>query len=174
MSTQNRLIEDNYDRMIRVMRTKHMTSKLELEDIDHCVHIGLVKAAQTFNPKKSKFYTHAYKRCNGEILDLMRKIYGRSGPKYKPKKILRYIDIHKLKLFPDLKKSEEELVDDRDEAINIINLAYNPEWIKMLKLHYLEGYTTNEIAKMFNKPQGTVWDNLFRARKYIKRELGIA
>lgn len=48
-----------------------------------------------------------------------------------------------------------------------------PEKYKLvLYLYYYEGYDSSEIAKMLDKPQSTVRNDLLRARKRLKVELG--
>ncbi len=48
-----------------------------------------------------------------------------------------------------------------------------PEKYKLvLYLYYYEGYDSNEIAKMLDKPQSTVRNDLHRARKRLREELG--
>lgn len=42
----------------------------------------------------------------------------------------------------------------------------------ILSLHYVEGYTTNEIAEILGVAQGTVKARLFDAREHVRRLMG--
>jgi RNA polymerase sigma-70 factor, ECF subfamily len=43
---------------------------------------------------------------------------------------------------------------------------------EVVLLHYLEGYTSTEIARIVGAPVGTVCDRLARAREHLRQELG--
>jgi len=167
----NKLIEENYTRMIRVMRAKYITSDIDIEDIDHCVHLGLVKAAQRYNAKKAKFFTYAYIRCKSEIMDLFRKTHGRRKPK---KQLVQYINDITLRNYPDLRNKDLKRIEDDEEFDNIIRLAGNPEWIDMLRMYYMDGYSQLDIAKKYKVPIGTIWHRFNQAKYFIRQGLEIA
>ncbi len=49
--------------------------------------------------------------------------------------------------------------------------ALPPELSLPVVLHYLEGFSTAEIASILKRPEGTVRNRLFRARQQLKRWL---
>jgi RNA polymerase sigma-70 factor (ECF subfamily) len=64
----------------------------------------------------------------------------------------------------------------RDEDIRRVReaMAYmKPEFLEVLNLHYIEGYTCVEIAERHDKFLGTVLADLFRARAELKKLIRI-
>ena len=50
-------------------------------------------------------------------------------------------------------------------------LALKPKYRAVIFLHYYEGYTTAEIAKMLGSPESTITTRLGRARNQIKTQI---
>ena len=64
----------------------------------------------------------------------------------------------------------------RDDDIRRVREAMahmKPEFLEVLNLHYIEGYTCAEIAERYDKSLGTVLADLFRARAELKKLIRI-
>jgi RNA polymerase sigma-70 factor (ECF subfamily) len=58
-----------------------------------------------------------------------------------------------------------------NEVLNAV-LSLPEKFKTVVYLHYYEGYTTAEIAKIMKKPQNTILYHLAEARKLLKETLG--
>ncbi|MDR3208000.1 MAG: RNA polymerase sigma factor [Oscillospiraceae bacterium] len=66
-------------------------------------------------------------------------------------------------------QSRENL--DVDETLGAV-MALPDKYKSVVYLHYYEGYTCVEIAKILGKPQSTVRVHLFEARNILRERLG--
>ena len=62
--------------------------------------------------------------------------------------------------------------DDSNSALIEKILALPDKYKDVLYLHYYEGYKTDEIAKMTEKPASTIRNHLSEARKLLNQQLG--
>ena len=60
---------------------------------------------------------------------------------------------------------------EKDDVLGAV-LALNPKYRVVVYLHYYEGYTTGEIAKLLHISQSAVTTRLSRARNMLKDMLG--
>jgi RNA polymerase sigma-70 factor (ECF subfamily) len=60
-------------------------------------------------------------------------------------------------------------VDERIERLRSAMARMRPDHAETLKLHYVEGYSCEEIARMRSKFLMTVWKDLSRARIELKK-----
>lgn len=67
--------------------------------------------------------------------------------------------------FPDVPFTQGEL--DVMDAVERLPQKYR----RVIYLYYIEGYATNEIAKILELPQNTVLSQMARARKLLKNSL---
>jgi len=51
-------------------------------------------------------------------------------------------------------------------------LSLPKKYKDVIYLHYYEGYTVPEMAKLLNKKENTIYSHLHRARALIKKKLG--
>ena len=67
----------------------------------------------------------------------------------------------------DYTNSESENLFQEDETLKAV-IELPDRYRDVVYLHYYEGYTTEEIAKMLKKPHSTVRYHLQEARKFLK------
>ena len=58
-----------------------------------------------------------------------------------------------------------------DRDLHDALLRLEPKWRIPIVLHYMEGYSVEEIARMLRLPQGTVKSRMLRGRKVLKEML---
>ena len=58
-----------------------------------------------------------------------------------------------------------------DATLDVV-MTLEPKYRIVIYLHYYEGYTLEEIAKILDKPSSTVRNHIGEARKILKKELG--
>ena len=68
---------------------------------------------------------------------------------------------------PELAEDDGELADDMEQTIQLLNQLPEHERIVM-SLHFLDGHSTPEIARMIDKPLGTVTKQLSRATQRVQ------
>lgn len=79
------------------------------------------------------------------------------------------------------KRTDFDLLDDKiascdpesdDSRVYEALLALPDKYKDCVYLHYYEGYKTDEIAAMINKPASTIRNHLREARQLLKKQLG--
>jgi len=85
-------------------------------------------------------------------------------------------DIHKSAWFRKRTELDESLpvhdnFDECEYELSEYIQKLKPHYRAVIFLHYYEGYTTSEIAKMLNVTQSTVTTRLSRARNQLKTQL---
>lgn len=158
---QQTLVLDNLKLVYKVLFELNL---LDNEDMVQEGFLNLCLAAQTYNPEKAKFSTHAYWNIKYGVLSSIQKdnIFNSSS-----------------------RKSEDCLITDNDalllgaEGEDILDIAeihlrlekvlneLSPQYIKMLKMIY-EGFTQSEIAKATNQSQSQVSIILSKMRKEVE------
>jgi RNA polymerase sigma factor (sigma-70 family) len=118
-------IAHNYGLLVSISN-KYNNSQNEIEDLMQVATIGLIKAYNTWNEKKSTFSTHAYNCINNNL-----KNYIRNNKRYK----LDTISIYEEKAYNEKESFFEYLPDIKDEEFFIIDLK-------------LKGYTRKEISNL--------------------------
>jgi RNA polymerase sigma factor (sigma-70 family) len=68
---------------------------------------------------------------------------------------------------PEIANGDWELRDVLDEELHRLPQRY----MAPLVLHYLEGKTTKQVARLLRCPEGTVWSRLSRGREVLRRRL---
>ncbi len=68
---------------------------------------------------------------------------------------------------PQLVRDDGELTDDMEQAVQLLDQLPEHERIVMT-LHFLDGHSTPDIARMIDKPLGTVTKQLSRATQRIQ------
>lgn len=63
-------------------------------------------------------------------------------------------------------------VDDQDQVAWILG-QLNPEYRSVLALYYLQGFSTNEIAVILDKPGGTIKSQLFSDREKFREIIDV-
>lgn len=88
----------------------------------------------------------------------------------KCKNLLRFHRIHPYVPFEDVAEnlvaSEHIEMDELDEFIKIANLSY--KYKSAVVLHYIEGYSVDEVASILNVSKSAVKMRLKRAREILK------
>ena len=76
-------------------------------------------------------------------------------------------------MFPldDIKELTAELEPQSSEVLEHV-LSLPQKYKDVVYLHYYEGYSAVEIAKMLHKSVNTVYTHLARARSMLKERLG--
>ena len=71
---------------------------------------------------------------------------------------------------PDLSGGAYNLIPDPDETLKKV-MALPPKLRTALYLYYYEGYNSEEIAGLMNKPASTIRGYLHRGRSALKKEI---
>ena len=75
------------------------------------------------------------------------------------------------RLVPVAEMPEQEYVDGSEPELREAVLALSEKLRLPVMLHYIEGYSTEEISRILHIPLGTVRSRLKRAREALKSEL---
>lgn len=83
----------------------------------------------------------------------------------------RNIQRKKARLMPFSELPERSAPADADEALHDALFALDEKLRLPLILHYVEGFSVGEIAKMLRLPSGTVKSRMLRGRKELQKQL---
>jgi len=147
-------IEDIYDRRVdmvfRVCRG-YMRSPEDAEDACQDTFIQLINKAPSFNDdehEKAWLIRVASNICKNKL----------KHPSYKSENIEDHENI----------AAPETRFDSTLEAVWNLPVKYK----SIVYMHYYEGYTSVEIAKLMKKPESTIRNQLLEARNILKSRLG--
>lgn len=154
--TRQQLIEDNMNLVYFVINKEYPTYKHD-EDVIQSGMLGLCKAAEKWDEKKSKFSTYAIKWIRGEII----KEFVSRKP-YSEMLSLDY-EVGDDCVFADLVVGEED-VDYVDDSFYDI-LSQDEKQIVQLEN---EGYSTAEIAEVMGLTVQKVQQTIRRIRRILE------
>lgn len=111
---------------------------------------------------------------NGEVLEMLNEKQQRAWL-YRTVKNL-YIDCLRHGAYEAVQEELPELAKENEAYAEVdyrLLMERLPEEERLLfEMRYVQGYTSREIGKIFEMPEGTVRAKLSRARKCLREELG--
>ena len=178
---KNKLAEENLGLVYAVVNRKFLyteITEIERENYIEEGMIGLVRAINTFNPKRGvKFSSYAFVCIEHEILRYINKTktYKRKIQYACKKSLDEYIEGGKEKTtYKDVLIDERDAyssLEDREEILNALE-EMNLEEIKYIALKRAEGYTYEKIGNKIGVSQETIRVRLNKAKKELIK-LGI-
>lgn len=148
----NRAIEKYSDMVLRLC-TVHLKNRFDAEDIFQTVFLKYILSSVTFESdehEKAWFIRITVNACKDTL-----KSYFRS---------------HTVSL-DSVSEQCSLLTPDNKDILNAV-LSLPERYKAIVYLHYYEGYTAPEIAKILKKNTNTVYTYLSRAKKALKKKLG--
>jgi RNA polymerase sigma factor (sigma-70 family) len=140
------------------------------EDLEQVATIGLIKAADNFNPDLGAFSSYAIPKIDGEI-----KHYLRDKSLLKIPRSLHgeLISISHLSIDSEIAQHSPTHEDDRIERTIDEIAILDEKYKQVLYLYYFKGLTTHRIAELLKISQMTAWRRLNRGLSMIRKKLEI-
>jgi RNA polymerase sigma factor (sigma-70 family) len=144
-------------------KKKNLPKFVDLEDLKSAAYLGLVEAANRFNPDLGiKFSTFAYLRILGSICDYLREYY----------KINKNINIFSLNTATDEQdfsfadiipaKTEHKI----EETLEFFTLGLDQQAKKIIQYYFIDGYTMKETGDKLGLSESRV-SQLIKFYKFL-------
>ena len=179
---QKKLVEANIGLVWHSIKN-YVKSAIGDDDVYQIGCMGLIKAAQNYDPSRSSFATFAVKCIVGEIYKYFR--HQRSV-----KETMNYKAYHMEDIIYRHEKDEITLLDAIElrkrsgedeaftnlliqEAISVLHTLPDTQY-KSFLLYYMQGFNQPEIARMLDTSQAQISRYLSRATKKLKEYFDVA
>lgn len=146
-------VMDTYADMVRRICLLHLKNKEDTEDIFQNVYLKYLlyeKGFESSEHEKAWFARITINACKDHLRYLSRR---------------KWVPL-------DLIKEEGEALDDTAAEILEAVLKLPEKYRNVIYLHYYEGYSAVEIAKVLEKKENTVYTWLKRAKELLRERLG--
>lgn len=182
---QKKLVEENMN-LVYFTLSRYYPWLLQDEDVRSVGMIGLMIAAQKWEPSRGKFSTFAVKVIKREISNEWRK----TQTKGRDEKANRYYecaqkaaqfvgreqntnDIGDLSIW-NLLASPEDVAKECEERIDLQNALAKlpPRHVEILKLHYVEKMKLDDIGKLYGMSRQRAHEVICTAKRHLAHELG--
>ena len=142
-------------KIVRILARKFANPELTEEDLFQEGALALMRAEQTFNPDRDvKFETYASRVISRRFIDLIRKQ-----------------NIHAEELNEDIQSGEFNL----DDQVNLIRiktiLNQVPDLERAIFNSYTQGYSYEEIGKIFELPRKKIDNIVQKVKRKIKESI---
>jgi len=144
------------DRLIRALARKYATPQLREEDLVQEGNLAFIKAEKTFDNKKGvPFDAYATHVIKNRFIDLLRKTHDTPAQ------------------FNDETMQSEINFDDEIKLIEIKKILLNSvaEIDRAIFNSYIEGFTYEEISKIFDLPRKKIDNTVQKVKKIIKEKM---
>ena len=182
---QKKLVEENMN-LVYFTLSRYYPWLLQDEDVRSVGMIGLMIAAQNWEPSRGKFSTFAVKVIKREISNEWRK----TQTKGRDEKTNRYYecaqkaaqfvgreqntnDIGDLSIW-NLLASPEDVAKECEERIDLQKALakLTPRHVEILKLHYVEKMKLDDIGKLYGMSRQRAHEIICTANRHLMHELG--
>lgn len=182
---QKKLVEENMN-LVYFTLSRYYPWLLQDEDARSVGMIGLMIAAQNWDPSRGKFSTFAVKVIKREISNEWRK----TQTKGRDEKTNRYYecaqkaaqfvgreqnsnDIGDLSIW-NLLASPEDVAKECEERIDLQKALakLTPRHVEILKLHYVEKMKLDDIGKLYGMSRQRAHEVICTAKRHLVHELG--
>ena len=182
---QKKLVEENMN-LVYFTLSRYYPWLLQDEDVRSVGMIGLMIAAQNWEPSRGKFSTFAVKVIKREISNEWRKTQtkGRDEKANRyyecAQKAARFVgreqntnDIGDLSIW-NLLTSPEDVAKECEERIDLRKALAKlpPRHVEILKLHYVEKMKLDDIGKLYGMSRQRAHEVICTAKRHLAHELG--
>ena len=182
---QKKLVEENMN-LVYFTLSRYYPWLLQDEDVRSVGMIGLMLAAQKWEPSRGKFSTFAVKVIKREISNEWRK----TQTKGRDEKTNRYYecaqkaaqfvgreqntnDVGDLSIW-NLLASPEDVAKECEERIDLQKALAKlpPRHVEILKLHYVEKMKLDDIGELYGMSRQRAHEIICTAKRHLLHELG--
>lgn len=178
---QKKLVEENMN-LVYFTLSRYYPWLLQDEDVRSVGMIGLMIAAQNWEPSRGKFSTFAVKVIKREICNEWRKTQtkGRDEKANRYYKCAQFVgreqntnDVGGLSIW-NLLASPEDVAKECEERIDLQKALakLTPRHVEILKLHYVEKMKLDDIGKLYGMSRQRTHEIICTAKRHLMHELG--
>jgi len=146
----------NSERLVRILARKFACAKMDEQDLFQEGMIAYMRATATYNPERDvKLETYATRVITNRFIDLLRKQPDTDA------------------MFDDEKTTSDFSLDDEVHLIEIKKILADHvnEIERAIFNSYIEGFSYEEISKIFDRPRKQIDNIVQKVKKIIKSHI---